>query len=265
MARRAGALIWPGAAVAAALCLLTLGTLTAVLARADAASLTAADWSAVRFTVLQAAVSALLSVGLAVPVARALARRRFAGRGLLISLMGAPFLLPVIAAILGLLAVFGRQGLLNGTLQALGLAPVSIYGFHGVVLAHVFFNLPLAVRMILSGWQGIPAERFRLAAALGLGPGAVFRHLEWPMLRAIHQVIERLGLFGEHLQGAVVDDSTALYQHPASYYQRAELLPALKSNETLRERFFGGVEKPVFTTSSADTGHKSRCRLRSAR
>src|SRR3990167_4565941 len=62
-----------------------------------------------------------------------------------------------------------------------------------------------------------------------------------PMLRAIHQVIERLGLFGEHLQGAVVDDSTALYQHPASYYQRAELLPALKSNETLRERFFGGV------------------------
>lgn len=73
-----------------------------------------------------------------------------------------------------------------------------------------------------------------------------------PMLRAIHQVIERLGLFGEHLEGAVVDDSTALYQHPASYYQRAELLPALKSNETLRERFFGGVEKPVFTTSSAD-------------
>lgn len=73
-----------------------------------------------------------------------------------------------------------------------------------------------------------------------------------PMLRAIHQVIARLGLFGEHLEGAVVDDSTALYQHPASYYQRAELLPELKSNETLRERFFGGVEKPIFTTSSAD-------------
>ncbi|MGB4074080.1 alkaline phosphatase D family protein [Pseudomonas sp.] len=73
-----------------------------------------------------------------------------------------------------------------------------------------------------------------------------------PLLRAIHQVIARLGLFGEWLQGAVVDDSDALYVHPASYYQRAELLPALKSNETLRERFFGGVEKPVFTSSSAD-------------
>jgi len=185
MARRAGAVSWPGVAVAAALGLLMLGTLGAVLVQAGSASLTLADWSAMRFTLLQAAASALLSVALAVPVARALARRRFPGRGLLISLMGAPFLLPVIVAVLGLLAVFGRQGLLNGALQALGLGPVSIYGFHGVVLAHVFFNLPLAVRMILSGWQGIPAERFRLAAALGLGSGALFRHLEWPMLRAV--------------------------------------------------------------------------------
>ena len=47
---------------------------------------------------------------LAVPVARALARRRFPGRGLLVTLLGAPFLLPVIVALLGLLAVFGRAG-----------------------------------------------------------------------------------------------------------------------------------------------------------
>ena len=73
-----------------------------------------------------------------------------------------------------------------------------------------------------------------------------------PMLRAIHQLSERLGLFGERLEGAVVDDSDALYVHPASYYQRADLLPALASNETLREKFFGGVEKPIFTSSSAD-------------
>jgi thiamine transport system permease protein len=38
--------------------------------------------------------------------------------------------------------------------------------------------------MILQGWQAIPAERFRLAQTLGLSPGAQFRHLEWPMLRA---------------------------------------------------------------------------------
>ena len=73
-----------------------------------------------------------------------------------------------------------------------------------------------------------------------------------PMLRAIHGLIERLGLFDEYLDGAVVDDSTRLYQHRASYYHRADLLPALDSNETLRERFFGGVKKPIFTSSTAD-------------
>ncbi|PYY66019.1 hypothetical protein CRX42_34805, partial [Pseudomonas jessenii] len=56
-----------------------------------------------------------------------------------------------------------------------------------------------------------------------------------PMLRAIHALIERLGLYGEHLEGAVVSDSAKLYEHPASYYHRADLLPALQSNETLRE------------------------------
>ena len=73
-----------------------------------------------------------------------------------------------------------------------------------------------------------------------------------PMLRAIHALIERLGLFDEYLEGAVVDDSASLYGHRASYYHRADLLPALDSNETLRERFFGGVKKPIFTSSTAD-------------
>ncbi|MFK8333135.1 alkaline phosphatase D family protein [Pseudomonas sp. BJa5] len=73
-----------------------------------------------------------------------------------------------------------------------------------------------------------------------------------PMLRAIHALIERLGLFDEQLQGAVVESASALYQHPASYYHRADLLPALQSNETLRERFFGGARKPIFTSSNAD-------------
>ncbi|MEN3274254.1 MAG: hypothetical protein V7631_44, partial [Massilia sp.] len=72
-----------------------------------------------------------------------------------------------------------------------------------------------------------------------------------PMLAAIHALIRRLGLYGECLQGAVVADSEALYRHQASYYRREELLPAFRSNEALRERFFGGSEKPIFTTANA--------------
>ena len=73
-----------------------------------------------------------------------------------------------------------------------------------------------------------------------------------PMLRAIHGLIARLGLFDEYLEGAVVVDSATLYGHHASYYHRADLLPALDSNKTLRERFFGGAKKPIFTSSTAD-------------
>ena len=72
-----------------------------------------------------------------------------------------------------------------------------------------------------------------------------------PMLAVIHALIRRLGLYGECLEGAVVSDSDELYVHPASYYRREDLLPAFKSNEALRERFFGGVEKPIFTTANA--------------
>jgi thiamine transport system permease protein len=136
--------------------------------------------AAIRFTLTQAFLSATLSILLAIPVARSLARRRFPGRSLLITLLGAPFILPVIVAVLGLLAIFGRGGLLNTGLAALGVPTVSIYGLPGVLLAHVFFNLPLATRFILMGWLTIPAEHLRLAASLDL---PIARTLEWPMLR----------------------------------------------------------------------------------
>lgn len=181
----AGLQLSPGHGVAAALGAAILGTLAAVAWVAGGLSaLTEWDWRAVRFTLWQAALSATISAVLAVPVARALARRRFRGRGLLVTLLGAPFILPVIVAIMGLIAIFGRNGALNQGLDAMGLPEFSIYGWHGVILAHVFFNLPLSVRLILQGWQAIPSERFRLAASLGFAPPDIARHLERPMLRA---------------------------------------------------------------------------------
>ncbi len=176
----------PGVSAAAIVAALILGTLFMVAMRADAAGgFGPADWAALRFTLLQATLTAMFSAGLAIPVARALARRRFTGRRVLITLLGAPFILPVIVAILGLLQVFGRAGWISDALGYFGLPPIRIYGLHGVVLAHVFFNLPLATRLILQGWQEIPAERFRLAAQLGCEGMAMFRLIELPMLRRI--------------------------------------------------------------------------------
>jgi thiamine transport system permease protein len=177
---RSGLPRWPGILAALLVTGLCVGPL--VLTLAGSGDVKQTDWTALRFTVLQAALSAALSVGLAVPLARALARRRFPGRRLLVTLLGAPFLLPAVVAVMGLLAVFGRQGLVNDAFAWMGLQRLSIYGLHGVVLAHVFLNLPLATRILLQGWEDIPSERFRLAATLNAPLG---RLLEWPMLQAV--------------------------------------------------------------------------------
>ena len=183
---RANLLVWTGGGAAALVLLLVFGTLAALAMKAESASgLQPGDWAAIRFTLLQATISAMLSVLLALPVARALARRRFPGRQLLTTLLGAPFILPVIVAVLGLITVFGRHGLVNAVLTALGLGPIEIYGLTGVVLAHVFFNMPLATRLFLHAHLSIPPEHFRLAAALGFSDRAVRRHLERPAIARV--------------------------------------------------------------------------------
>ncbi len=140
-----------------------------------------------RFTLLQAMLSTLLSVILAIPVARALARQqRFPGRLWLIRLMAVPMGLPVLIGALGLLGIWGRQGILNQALTGLGLSqPVSIYGLTGILLAHVFFNLPLAARLMLAGLERVPAEYWLMAGGLGMRPASVFRFIEWPVLRGL--------------------------------------------------------------------------------
>ena len=75
---------------------------------------------ALRFTLLQAALSTLLSLTLGALIALALARRRFPLRGAVIASLGALFVLPSIVAILGLVALYGRSGLVNAALHKAG-------------------------------------------------------------------------------------------------------------------------------------------------
>ncbi len=140
-----------------------------------------------RFTFLQAALSTLLSVALAIPVARALARQRgFFGRVWILRLSAVPLGLPALVAALGIIEIWGRQGVVNDLLRLAGLQnPVSVYGLTGILIAHVFFNLPLAVRFLVAALDRIPAEYWLSSANLGMGGGAVFRLIEWPVIRRV--------------------------------------------------------------------------------
>ena len=136
------------------------------------------------FTLWQAVLSTVLSIGFALPVARALARRpSFPGRGLLVSMLALPLVIPALVASLAVLAVWGRQGLLNDAVAVLGFDRISIYGLPGILIAHVFFNMPLAARLMLRHLAAIPPEQWRLSAQLGLSPWSAFRLIEWPALR----------------------------------------------------------------------------------
>jgi thiamine transport system permease protein len=143
--------------------------------------------SVLGFTLWQALLSTLIAVGLAIPVAIAIARQpSFPGRQWLIRLMAVPMGLPVLIGALGLIGIFGRNGLVNHVLSALGLSqPLSIYGLSGILIAHVFFNLPLATRLMLSALERVPAEYWRSAASLGFSPLSTFRFIEWPVLARI--------------------------------------------------------------------------------
>ncbi len=139
-----------------------------------------------RFTLWQAALSTILSVLPGMMVARALSRHpAFLGRTLLLRLFAVPFALPAIVAALGILTLYGRAGLFSGVpLSLSGGTWTGIYGLSGILLAHVFFNLPLSARMFLASLDTVPADQWRLASQLGMGQWALFRLVEWPVMRA---------------------------------------------------------------------------------
>lgn len=136
-------------------------------------------WQVLRFTLLQAGLSTLISVGLAIPVSWSLFRTRFPGRDQLLSLLAVPQTLPVIAAVLGIVAIFGKSGLLA---HVTGLS-LDIYGLTGILIAHVFFNLPFATRLLMQRLEAIAPENWRLATQLGFSQRDRLRLIGWPAMQ----------------------------------------------------------------------------------
>jgi thiamine transport system permease protein len=141
--------------------------------------------SVIRFTLLQAALSTVLSLALGAGLALALARRAdFAGRNAFIAALNLASVLPAVVAVFGVVEVFGRAGWMGQALRAAGFEPGGwLYGLPGILIAHVFFNAPLAARVFLPSLAAVAGEHWRLAAQLGMPPATVFRVLDLPVLR----------------------------------------------------------------------------------
>ncbi|HBO23233.1 MAG TPA: thiamine/thiamine pyrophosphate ABC transporter permease ThiP [Providencia sp.] len=141
-------------------------------------------WHVIGFTFWQAFLSAIFSVLPAILLARALYRRRFFGRTLFIRLCAMTLVLPVLVAVFGILSIYGQTGWLAKLCQLFGLEyTFSPYGLKGILLAHIFFNMPLATRMLLQSLENIAIEQRQSAAQLGFNEWQQFTILEWPYLR----------------------------------------------------------------------------------
>jgi thiamine transport system permease protein len=180
-----------GAALAAPVLVFALLPAASLAVLAVEASRLAGDlpwarlWRIVLAGALQAGLSTTLSLALGMALALALARRRFPGRGAALRLLGAAIVLPAVVVTFGVVAAHGRSGVVNAPLRALGLDPIDyIFGLGGVVLAHVALNMPIAARIYLAAIEATPAQHHRLAHQLAFTPGAMFRLIDWPRLRA---------------------------------------------------------------------------------
>ncbi|CAJ0997928.1 hypothetical protein NVIRENTERO_03089 [Sodalis praecaptivus] len=176
--------LWPGVAAASVIAIIAIAAFNALWRHAPThpwRPLLADSylWHVVSFTFIQALLSALCSTLPAVALARALYRRRFPGRALLLRFCGMTLVLPVLVGVFGIMSVFGQQGWLAQLCRLLhveyGFSP---YGLSGILLAHVFFNLPLATRLLLQAFESIPVEQRQLAAQLGMSAGPFFRLVE---------------------------------------------------------------------------------------
>ena len=137
-------------------------------------------YSILWFSIKQALLSASISTLLAWPIARAIYYYpNIFLKKLFLSLSLLCFVLPTLVLITGFVALLG----LSGTITPLLGEHWSLYGLHGILLAHVYMNLPFAVRSIHSQLHNIPDSSWRLARQLKLSKWQLFQLIEWPALR----------------------------------------------------------------------------------
>jgi molybdate transport system permease protein len=115
------------------------------------------------------------------PTAYLLATRRFPGRSLCVTLVELPLVLPPAVAGIGLLAAFGRSGLLGSSLQAGGIT--LPFTQSAVTIAVAFVASPLYVRQAIAAFEAIDPNLVAASRTLGAGPARTFFRVVLPLAR----------------------------------------------------------------------------------
>jgi molybdate transport system permease protein len=126
-------------------------------------------------------IAQVLVVAFGTPAAYLLAGRRFPGHSLAVTLVELPLVLPPAVAGIGLLAAFGRFGLLGSSLRALGVT--LPFTQSAVTIAVAYVASPLYIRQAIAAFEALDPSYAAASRTLGAGPARTFLRIVLPLAR----------------------------------------------------------------------------------
>jgi thiamine transport system permease protein len=138
------------------------------------------------FSTWQALLSTALTLVIALPATYVFARYRFPAKTLLRAIATAPFVLPTVVVAAAFKALLGPRDLLNTLLQAwlgFGEPPIRLdQTLALVLLAHVFYNYSVVLRIVGGFWSTLDSSLEQAAAVLGASRLRALREVTLPLL-----------------------------------------------------------------------------------
>jgi len=137
--------------------------------------------AAIRLTLLTTAIAVPLNLLFGLAAAWAIAKFRFRGKNILVTLIDLPLAVsPVISGLIYVL-LFGLQGWFGPWLDAHDIR--IVFAVPGIVLATVFVTFPFVARELIPFMQAQGTEEEEAALVLGAGPWTTFFHITLPNIK----------------------------------------------------------------------------------
>jgi molybdate transport system permease protein len=136
---------------------------------------------ALAVTLKTSLIAQLLIIVLGTPTAYLLASRRFPGHAFAVTLVELPLVLPPAVAGIGLLAAFGRLGLLGSSFEALGITLPFTQA--AVIIAVAYVASPLYIRQGIAAFEATDPSLAAASRTLGAGPARTFFRVVLPLAR----------------------------------------------------------------------------------
>ena len=138
-------------------------------------------WTAIRLTLITAAIAVPLNLVFGVAAAWAIAKFEFRGKAFLTTLVDLPFSVsPIISGLIYVL-IFGAQGWIGPWLRDHDIK--ILFAVPGIVLATIFVTFPFVARELIPLMQSQGSEEEEAALVLGASGWKTFWHVTLPNIK----------------------------------------------------------------------------------